>query len=98
MLTENTRTDCPELFTPAVWKTSCGVGKIQEKSSLEKSKGTPYSIISTTADLTVMDSSQRVWTSTFYIVYLPCFDVRVDSKYPTSLLMLVVVTVVLLLF
>ncbi|CAN0388003.1 unnamed protein product [Ascophyllum nodosum] len=22
MLTENTRTDCPELFTPPVWKTS----------------------------------------------------------------------------
>ena len=37
MLTENTRTDCPELFTPPAWKTSCGVGKI-----LEKSKGTPH--------------------------------------------------------
>ena len=44
-----------------------------------------------------MDSSQRVWTSTFYIVYLPCFR-RAGGQYPTSLLMLVVVTVVLLLF
>ena len=50
-----------------------------------------------TADLTVMDSSQRVWTSTFYIVYLPRFR-RAGGQYPTSLLMLVVVTVVLLLF
>ena len=95
MLTENTRTDCPELSTPPIWKTSCGVGKI-----LEKSKGTPHSITTTyccTDDLTVMDSSQRVWTSTFYIVYLPCFR-RARGQYPTSLLMLVVVTVVLLLF
>ena len=50
-----------------------------------------------TDDLTIMDSSQRVWTSTFYIVYLPCFR-RAGGQYPTSLLMLVVVTVVLLLF
>ena len=33
-----------------------------------------------TADLTVMDSSQRVWTSTFYIVYLPCFR-RAGGQY-----------------
>ena len=32
MLTENTRTDCPELFTPPVWKTSV---------TLEKSWKTP---------------------------------------------------------
>ena len=88
--------DCPELFTPPVWKTSCGVGKI-----LEKSKGTPHSTTikyyCCTDDLTVIDSSQRVWTSTFYIVYLPCFR-RAGGQYPTSLLMLVVMTVVLLLF
>ena len=48
-----------------------------------------------TDDLTVMDSSQRVWTSTFYIVYLPCYR-RTGGQYPTSLLMLVAVTVVLL--
>ena len=91
MLTENTRTDCPELFTPPVWKTSCGVGKI-----LENSKGTntsQYYYDCCTDDLTVMDSSQRVWTSTFYIVYLPCFR-RAGGQYPTSLLILVVVTVV----
>ena len=63
MLTENTRTDCPELFTPPVWKTSCGVGRNTSQ----------YYYYCCTADLTVMDSSQRVWTSTFYIVYLPCF-------------------------
>ena len=45
MSTENTRTDCPELFTPLVWETSCGVGKI-----LENSKGTPH-ITTTTAVL-----------------------------------------------
>ena len=39
MLTENTRTDCPQLFTPPVWKTSfVALDKI-----LEKSKGTPHS-------------------------------------------------------
>ena len=95
MLTENTRTDCPELFTPPVWKTSCGVGKI-----LENSKGTPHSTTTKyccTDDLIVMDSSQRVWTSTFYIVNLLCFR-RAGGQYPTSLLMLVVLTVVLLLF
>ena len=37
-----------------------------------------------TDDLTVIDSSQRVWTSTFYIVYLPCFR-RAGGQYPTSL-------------
>ena len=65
--------------------------------ALEKSKGTPHSTVLLFADLTVMDSSQRVWTSTFYIVYLPRFR-RAGGQYPTSLLMLVVVTVVLLLF
>ena len=67
--------------------------------ALEKSKGTPrqyYYYYCCTADLNVMDSSQRVWTSTFYIAYLPCFR-RAGGQYPTSLLMLVVVTVVLLL-
>ena len=44
-----------------------------------------------------MDSLQRVWTSTFYIVYLPYFR-HAGGQYPSSLLMLVVVTVVLLLF
>ena len=39
-----------------------------------------------TDDLTVMDSSQRVWTSTFHIVYLPCFR-RAGGQYPTSLVM-----------
>ena len=37
--------------------------------ALEKSKGTPqkqYHYYCFTADLTVMDSSQRVWASTFY--------------------------------
>ena len=47
MLTENTRTDCPEMFTPPVWKTSCGVGKIQEKS-----KGTPHSTTTTAVLMT----------------------------------------------
>ena len=91
MLSENTRTDCPELFTPPVWKTSCGVGKIQGNTSQY------YYYYCCTDDLTVMDSSQRVWTSTFYIVYLPCFRCE-GGQYPTSLLMLLVVTVVLLLF
>ena len=89
MLTENTRTDCPELFTPPVWKTSCGVGKIQGNTS--------QYYYCCTADLTVMDSSQRVWASTFYIFYLPCFR-HAGGQYLTSLLMLVVVTVALLLF
>ena len=65
-------------------------GKLQENTS-------QYYYHCCTDDLTVMDSSQRVWTSTFYIVYLPCFR-RAGGQYPTSLLMLVVVTVVLLLF
>ena len=93
MLTENTRTDCPELLTPPEWKTSGDIGKI-----LENSKGTShrqYYYYCCTDDLTVIDSSERVWTSTFYIVYLPCFR-RAGGQYPTSLLMLVVVTVVLL--
>ena len=49
--------------------------------------------------LAVMDNSQRVWASTFFIVYLSCFR-RAGEQYPTSLLMLVVVvvTVVMLMF
>ena len=43
-----------------------------------------------------MDSSQRVWASTFYS--LPSVLSTCGGQYPTSLLMLVVVTVVLLLF
>ena len=69
------------------WK---NLGKLQGNTS-------HYYYYCCTDDLTVMDSSQRVWTSTFYIVYLPCFR-RAGGQYPTSLLMLVVVTVVLLLF
>ena len=73
--------------------------------ALEKSWKTPREHLTVllilplqcTDDLTVMDSSQRVWTSTFYIVYIPCFR-RAGGQYPTSLLMLLVVTVVLLLF
>ena len=64
---------------------------------LEKYKGTPqYYYYCCTADLTVMDSSQHVWTLTFYS--LPSVISTCEWKYPTSLLMLVVVTVVLLLF
>ena len=68
-----------------------------EKSWKIQGNTSQYYYYCCTDDLTVMDSSQRVWTSTFYIVYLPCFR-RARGQYPTSLLMLVVVTVVLLLF
>ena len=61
------------------WK---NLGKLQGNTS-------HYYYYCCTDDLTGMDSSQRVWTSTFYIVYLPCFR-RAGGQYPTSLLMLVV--------
>ena len=63
--------------------------------ALEKSKGTPqYYYYCFTADLTVMDSSQRVWASTFYS--LPSVLSTCGWTVPYLASMLVVVTVVLL--
>ena len=85
--------NCRELFTPPVCKTSRGVGKIQGNTTTPQ-----YYYYCCTADLTEWTVHNVCGLRPFIIIiYLPCFR-RAGGQYPTSLLMLVVVAVVLFLF